>query len=329
MSDQASGVVRVAANAPHGARCGEVRMAVGARGRPVRPEGDGESEVVASRRDLTGARERRRCRRCHEARLEERGDPRDGAMALAAVAREGRREGRPRMHRPDVGASVFLPVAGETLHRGRGPLVIAASLVALTAVCKGMHAGERKPRLPVDVDGLGHLPAGGRMALVAASRQATTMDVLMAAVARALDRLTAVALVASGHLMLPRQRETCRGVIEAAGATCVALTPSNRRVARAARDGIGDVLARSRSRRCRRRSRWRRRRGRGCRRRSRRRWWRRVGPGRRRKRERNDARDERVQKGRGGEANHLGPPPPSALSWGFAWHVRQSVDGKR
>ncbi len=224
-------------------------MAVGARGRPVRPEGDGESEVVASRRDLTGARERRRCRRCHEARLEERGDPRDGAMALAAVAREGRREGRPRMHRPDVGASVFLPVAGETLHRGRGPLVIAASLVALTAVCKRMHAGERKPRLPVDVDGLGHLPAGGRMALVAASRQATTMDVLMAAVARALDRLTAVALVASSHLMLTRQRETRRGVIEAAGATRVALAPSDRRVARAAGDGVGDVLARGRSRR--------------------------------------------------------------------------------
>ena len=209
-------VVRVAAGAAHRARRGDRRVAVAARGAAVLAEGDREAHVVVRRRGLRRYGEPARRRAGHRPDVHHR-HPRERAVAHGAVARE-RGARRRREVRVDPRALHVLLVARVAVRRRVGEALLVRAHVALAAVREHVHAGEREPRHPVELEGARDLPARGHVALVARRPEAPEVEVLVARHAVALDRRVVVALHARRGHVLSGQREAGRRVIELATA---------------------------------------------------------------------------------------------------------------
>ena len=235
-------IVRVAADASHGARHGERRVAVVARGGAVRAEGDGEPQVVARRRRPAPAARPPRCPRARPAR-----SPAPSATArwhrLQSRGQRRRRRACPRVT-GRCRAAVVLLVAREALDGRVGELLLARAHVALGAVGEHVHPGQREARHPVDLERPRHPPPGGRWQRRRPARGARggsprgSSRTSRLSVRRALWHDDA-----RGVDVLPRQREAGRRVIElhvaAGGAPRL---PRRGRVARAARDRVGEAL---------------------------------------------------------------------------------------
>ena len=202
-------IVSMATDAANCARDGGRRMAIDASRGAMRAVADCKAQVV-----VTGGRRRLQGARCGADQPVCR-NPRDGPVAEAAVARKGRGGGGPYVNGEDARPTVVLLVASVAVNRSVGELLLTGAKVTLRTVGKDVHAGQRKTRPSMDDERLGDSPTGWRVTVVAGGQQASTVEVVVAACAFALDWLCAgMASSARRVHVLAGQREAGGVVIE-------------------------------------------------------------------------------------------------------------------